>query len=140
MIDNVLHGLQKVKKTGHGRWLACCPVHDDRSPSLAIRLIDDGRILIHCFGCGCGIDEFCRALGIGIDELFPPKPDNERGGWQRERRPFSAQDVLDALIDNVAIIAIGAGELIAGEELSAADQASFCRAYDAISQAVSYAK
>jgi len=33
-------------------WLACCPAHDDREPSLAIRDGEDGRVLVHCHA-GC---------------------------------------------------------------------------------------
>lgn len=47
-------------------WLACCPAHDDRDPSLAIRDGDDGRVLVHCHA-GCDqkgvIDVLrCRSL------------------------------------------------------------------------------
>lgn len=41
--------LQKLKRVGNGNsFLACCPFHDDKSPSLTID--DDGGIY-HCFGC-----------------------------------------------------------------------------------------
>jgi hypothetical protein len=33
-------------------WLARCPAHDDREPSLAIRDGDDGHVLVHCHA-GC---------------------------------------------------------------------------------------
>jgi len=46
----VLDRLDKVKQTGPDRWIACCPAHDDKSPSLAVRELDDGRILLHDFG------------------------------------------------------------------------------------------
>jgi len=36
-IENLLNRLTKVKG-GRGRWTACCPSHEDRSPSLAIKL------------------------------------------------------------------------------------------------------
>lgn len=39
------------RRTG-ATWLACCPAHDDREPSLAIRDGDDGRVLVHCHA-GC---------------------------------------------------------------------------------------
>ncbi|NCO46872.1 MAG: hypothetical protein GW890_11020, partial [Vibrio sp.] len=41
--------LQKLKRVGNGNsFLACCPFHDDKSPSFTID--DDGGIY-HCFGC-----------------------------------------------------------------------------------------
>ena len=47
-IDNVLARLKNVKQTSKETYLACCPSHDDRTPSLSIRGLADGRILIHC--------------------------------------------------------------------------------------------
>jgi len=51
MINNLLGRLNKVKSTGRNSWLACCPAHDDRSPSLSIKEEADGHILLHCFAC-----------------------------------------------------------------------------------------
>ena len=46
--------------TGRGRWLAKCPAHDNRKASLAIRQLDDGRILLHDFA-GCHVEHvFCQ--------------------------------------------------------------------------------
>jgi putative DNA primase/helicase len=39
------------RKSGRG-WSACCPAHDDRTPSLSIQDSDDGRVLVHCHA-GC---------------------------------------------------------------------------------------
>jgi putative DNA primase/helicase len=39
------------RKAGSG-WVARCPAHDDRTPSLAIRDADNGKVLVHCHtGC-----------------------------------------------------------------------------------------
>ena len=49
-----------------GTWLACCPAHDDREPSLAIRDGDDGRVLVHCHA-GCdqkGVIDVLRGRGL----------------------------------------------------------------------------
>jgi DNA primase len=40
------------RRTG-GAWIACCPAHDDRAPSLAIREAGDNGVLAHCHA-GCG--------------------------------------------------------------------------------------
>jgi putative DNA primase/helicase len=38
-----------------GGWMARCPAHDDRTPSLSIRDTDDGKVLIRCHaGCDQG--------------------------------------------------------------------------------------
>jgi putative DNA primase/helicase len=42
------------RKTGCG-WMACCPAHDDREPSLSIREADNGKVLVRCHaGCDQG--------------------------------------------------------------------------------------
>jgi putative DNA primase/helicase len=41
----------KGRKVGGG-WMARCPAHDDREPSLSIRDADDGKVLVHCHA-GC---------------------------------------------------------------------------------------
>jgi DNA primase len=47
----LLSRLTGLKQTAKG-WVALCPAHADKSPSLSIRLADDGKILLHCFA-GC---------------------------------------------------------------------------------------
>ena len=69
-INALLSGLQNVKPRGPGRWIACCPAHDDRNPSMTIREVEDGRILIHCFA-GCGVDSILGALSLTAEALFP---------------------------------------------------------------------
>ena len=71
-IDNVLARLEKVKRTGNGTYIACCPSHEDKNPSLSIRDLPDGRILIHCFA-GCDVYSILASIGIEIDALFPER-------------------------------------------------------------------
>lgn len=56
-----------MKINGAG-WVACCPAHDDRSPSLSIRE-QNGRILLYCFA-GCSVEAICAAARITTKELF----------------------------------------------------------------------
>jgi hypothetical protein len=48
------------RKSGAG-WIARCPAHDDRRPSLSIRDGDDGKLLVHCHA-GCGQEDVIAAL------------------------------------------------------------------------------
>lgn len=48
------------RKTGNG-WIAYCPAHDDRNPSLSLRETSDGKILLNCFA-GCNRREIIDAL------------------------------------------------------------------------------
>lgn len=50
-------------------WIARCPAHADRSPSLSIREGRDGRTLLRCFA-GCDSTAIVRALGLSIADLF----------------------------------------------------------------------
>jgi len=60
--------LTKAKKTASG-YLACCPAHDDRSPSLSISEGSGGKILLKCFA-GCSTDSIVRAIGLEMKDLF----------------------------------------------------------------------
>lgn len=106
MIDNILNSLQKVRKTGRGQWIACCPAHQDKSPSLSIRELDDGKILLHCFA-ECGIGEILSALSLSIEDLFPER----LGDSNPYRSPFNAKDVLAAILHEATIVSICASEL-----------------------------
>lgn len=107
--------LAKVKQNGPGRWLACCPAHEDRTPSMTVREMDDGRVLVHCFA-GCGIEQILGAVGLDFGALFPPKLIAER--VPPIRRPFNAHDVLEAVASEAALVAVAAANIGEGVELS----------------------
>jgi hypothetical protein len=115
--ETLLSRLDKVRKTGAGRWIARCPTHDDKSPSLAIRELDDGRVLIHCFS-GCAAADVLSAAGLDFDALFPERPIGDR---KPERRAFSAMDAMRCLAFEGTIILLAAGDASAGKALSAGD-------------------
>ncbi len=68
-VDLLLDRLDKVRSSGSDQWVACCPAHNDRSPTLAISLCDD-RVLIHCFA-GCSPLQILTAVGLDWSALFP---------------------------------------------------------------------
>lgn len=123
--DPLLSRLEKVRKTGAGRWIACCPAHGDKSPSLAIREIDDGRVLLHCFA-NCETSEVLAAVGLTFSDLFPEKPVGDHG--KPERRPWISADVLRCLALDALIILQCANALRRGVILSDADQARLATA------------
>ncbi|WP_296002235.1 CHC2 zinc finger domain-containing protein [Rugamonas sp.] len=114
-IQNLLLNLQQVKKRGRDKWQACCPAHDDIHPSLAIRELDDGRILLHCFA-GCGAAEVLGAIDMNFSDLYP-KP---IGGnfLQGTRRQFSASDVLVGIAFETLVAWHFAKQLASNHELS----------------------
>jgi CHC2 zinc finger len=98
--------LQKVRRTGKGTWTACCPAHQDKSPSLSIRETDDGRVLLHCFS-GCDVESILEAVGLTFDDLFPGSHENRKS----ESRPFPASDVLRLIAKEALIVAATAKTL-----------------------------
>ena len=93
-VSTILDRLAKVRPTGAGKWTACCPAHKDRTPSLSIRELDDGRVLLHCHA-GCGVAEVLGAVGLEFDSLFPARPLDHRQA--PIRKPWRASEVIAAL-------------------------------------------
>ena len=99
--DLLLSKLQRVRRTGPGRWIASCPTREDKSPSLSVRELDDGRVLLNDFG-GDDVGSILAAIGMTFDDLRPAAP----GHFSRPvRRPFNASDVL-ALVAFEASVAV----------------------------------
>jgi len=58
-VEAVLSHLRGVKRCARG-WVARCPAHDDREPSLSVA-DEGGKVLLHCFA-GCTFAEIVAAL------------------------------------------------------------------------------
>lgn len=56
----IAQSLNRCHRVGEGRYISCCPAHDDRTPSFSITQHHD-RILVHCFG-GCSQRDVIDAL------------------------------------------------------------------------------
>lgn len=122
--DTLLSQLDKVRATGQTRWVACCPAHEDKSPSLAIREVDDGRVLVHCFS-GCATEDVLAAVGLTFSDLFAPRETNHHG--KPERRPFPAADVLRCLFSEGLVIA-SSGRSVMNGTWKESDQARLVEA------------
>ena len=77
-IERVLNALKdstghELVESGSG-WMACCPAHDDRNPSLSVSAGNDGRVLRNCFA-GCPTESVLAALGLTAGDLFPANPE-----------------------------------------------------------------
>jgi len=132
-VETILSKLDKVKPRGRNNWQACCPAHEDKGPSLSIRELDDGRILVHCFA-GCSVHEIVSAVGLELSDLFPEK---ELNNTRRERRPFPAVDALRAVGFEALVVCAAAASLATGEPLSAADRDRLIAAGQRIQAALS---
>ena len=64
-IDDVLLRLEKVRTVRKAeQWTARCPAHDDRNPSLSVRLTREGKLLFNCHAQGCSFQSIMFALGL----------------------------------------------------------------------------
>jgi hypothetical protein len=81
-LDVVLGRLDKVRKSSGG-FMARCPAHEDRTPSLSVKETDEGHVLVHCFA-GCLPEEVAGAIGLNLAALFGSKTGAE---LMRRTRP-----------------------------------------------------
>lgn len=119
-LEGFLSKLDKVKPTGTMRWKACCPAHDDSTPSLAVRELPDGRILIHCFA-GCDVYEILKAVNMEIDDLFPEgvRPlTGKQDFYPAVRLPVPAQDILSLISQDAILVSVYAQDMANGQMLS----------------------
>lgn len=126
-IDQVLPRLEGVREVGTGRWMAKCPEHDDRSPSLSIRELNDGRVLIHDFG-GCSAADVLAAVGLSLADLFPKRFTDHLPAVRDRQHMHAAREVLKALDDDALLVAIAAENVARGIVLDDADRQALINA------------
>jgi hypothetical protein len=100
--DRLLTRLDRVRQTGPNQWSACCPSHDDRSPSLGIKELPDGRLLIRCHA-GCDADEIVSAVSLSLSDLYPPRMTGQHYNGRRERLITATQGL--AIVANETLVA-----------------------------------
>jgi len=110
--------LDGVRRSGPGRWIAKCPAHSDRSPSLAVREIDD-RLLVHCFS-GCEPAAIVEAAGLDLSDLFPNSFEVSKPRYKPAL--ISAADALEMIHRELCHIAVIASALGRGEALVPAEK------------------
>lgn len=103
-----------ARQSGPNRWIAKCPGHVDRSPSLSIAALKDGRVLLHCHA-GCEVQAVLEAAGLTFSELFdaplgarlPPV----KVGW-------SARELLELIEHEVNVVMVLAWCVQLGQAIS----------------------
>ncbi|MBI4468897.1 MAG: DUF3987 domain-containing protein [Acidobacteria bacterium] len=81
-VDTILNRLEGVKESASG-WRALCPAHEDRNPSLSLRVGGGGRLLLKCHA-QCSLESVVAALGLTVNDLFPLNGNGARPG-RRQR-------------------------------------------------------
>ncbi|MDA8191447.1 MAG: hypothetical protein M0Z68_08295 [Gammaproteobacteria bacterium] len=93
----ILDRLEGVRRSGAG-WIAKCPAHPDKSPSLSIREGQRGAVL-HCHA-GCSFASIVDALGLKQSDTF----NEPLSGPQRRLRATKA--VLKGACSEALIVVI----------------------------------
>ena len=108
--NHILSKLEKVRPSGKGAWMACCPAHNDRNPSM--RIADKGdRILLHCYA-GCAPQSILAALGMTYSDLFADDNDH----WT------PTVNLRDVAIDEARmVISMAQNKRDSGEKLTSAE-------------------
>lgn len=134
----LLSRLEGVRANGSGRWIAKCPAHADKRPSLSIAEGADGRVLLHDFG-GCDVHSILAAVGLEAFDLFPPRPRDlspaERSELRIHARMAGWSAALNVLQREARIVAISAGDVLAGREFTPDDHERLALALSRIEDA-----
>lgn len=133
-LEPVLSRLRLVKGR-NGSFTACCPAHDDKTPSLAIRETQDGRVLLHCFG-GCSVENVLGAIGLEIGDLFPEQGDHHQ---PKVKPRFYATDLLRIIHREALIVALVAMDIHQGRSVSPEDSERLLVARNRIIEALDHA-
>ena len=119
--------LDGVIRTGEGRWSARCPAHDDRSPSLSVR-IDGDQLLFHCHA-GCAPEDVLAAVGLSWSDLYVDRWEAAyriacAEGAHRARREKQRRELVNGIDVEVErmILRIAASDLRAGRSLTIEDR------------------
>jgi len=137
-VEELLSKLDKVKGR-NGSWTACCPHHNDGSPSLAVRHVEDGRVLLHCFA-GCSVDEILGSIGMDMSDLFPENRDYDPTKSSKQVKPaFYATDLMRIIAFEALVVSIAALDMSKGKTLNETDMERMKVAYERIQEATHYA-
>ncbi len=92
-VDNFLARLDAVRQRGAGQWVARCPAHTDRNPSLSVAEAAYGAILLKCFA-GCRTADVLAAIGLSFRDILPDRP---RIGRRRSAGPPPALEPAEVI-------------------------------------------
>lgn len=101
-LDEFLSRLSKFRPAGKTKWgstqyIAPCPAHNDKSPSLSVTTGRNGGILIHCFG-GCAVSDVCASVGVSTADLMPDSGYRQEG--LRKPQGASVDDFVVELFEH----------------------------------------
>lgn len=94
-VYQIFNRIEKPFKIEPDSWRTDCWLCGCHSRKVSIRLRDDGRITIHCFG-GCDAVHLLQALNLNLSDLYP---DTTRTGYKpiRSGERWVPRDVIGAI-------------------------------------------
>lgn len=135
-LEMMLSRLKKVRRSSPDSFMACCPAHDDRNPSLSIKDTGGGKILLNCLA-GCEKLDILGALGMDWEDIMPPRLATEH---HKPIKPTTQRvypsDALKAIQLEARIVAMAAFEITKGNKLTDDDLSRLKVAMDRINTAV----
>lgn len=136
-LDRLLSMLEKVKRTGSDSYIACCPSHEDKNPSMTIREVEPDHILLHCFA-GCDTQRILSSIGLSFNDIHPDRARDELR--KQSQIPFNARDVLAALYSESSKVFIYAKDIQRGKVLTESESLELAKSIGRIGAACEIAR
>lgn len=133
----LLSMLEKVKRTGSDSYIACCPSHEDKNPSMTIREVEPDHILLHCFA-GCDTQSILSSIGLSFNDIHPDRARDELR--KPSQIPFNARDVLAALYSESSKVFIYAKDIQRGKVLTESESLDLAKSIGRIGAACEIAR
>ena len=73
-----------VRGSRIGYFFACCPAHDEQTPSLSVLLTKGGVTHLHCFA-GCREIDLLHAVGCTPRDMYADTPERRRAQARAQR-------------------------------------------------------
>ena len=90
--------LLHAKQLRRGHWIAHCPAHADKHPSLSIAEGRKHPVVWKCMSAGCTQDEVLRAMGLTWRDILGDRPRDTSPRFQDEQTLRALHDLRRALI------------------------------------------
>jgi hypothetical protein len=127
--SGLLSRLTLVRKRSANQWSARCPAHEDKGPSLSVKELPDGRVLLHCFA-GCAAIDVLGAIGLDFSSLFPERTEFQSA--LKKPRLLTATQALELLSHESLIVSIVAHDIGVRKKFKPEDLDRVAKAYGRI--------
>lgn len=109
-MEQILERLDGVRRHGKDKYMACCPVHQDKSPSMMVTDKGD-KITMYCFSCGAKGPEIIKAIGLPTSVIF-----KDSGTFDKQSYILSKTETEDKMMIAVYDNAVNRGEVISHDD------------------------